>query len=152
MDAKVLDRMRRLCSMREYCTSDILSKVGKAVASSSDPAKETGEIMESLLKDKFIDDYRYASAFAKDKSSLSGWGTIKIRYALSAKKIEKGIIDAAISEIDSERAGEKLRKLIVRKYAALKDDPQWRLKVLRFALGRGYSYEEVDSAIRDLKF
>jgi SOS response regulatory protein OraA/RecX len=33
------------------------------------------------------------------------------------------------------------------KFKSLKDDPQCRLKMLRFGLGRGYSYEDVASAV-----
>jgi SOS response regulatory protein OraA/RecX len=36
---------------------------------------------------------------------------------------------------------------MVRKDAALKDDPQRRLKLLRYGLGRGYLYEEVSSVV-----
>ena len=36
-----------------------------------------------------------------------------------------------------------MEKLIENKYRSLKDDPQCRMKLLRFALGRGYSYDDV---------
>ena len=97
-----------------------------------------------------MDDLRYASAFARDKASIQGWGEVKIRYMLSAKRISREVIDQALSEIDTERASSKLQKLLETKYRSLRDDPQCRLKLLRFALGRGYGYDEVNATINSL--
>ena len=66
---------------------------------------------------------------------------------MSAKGIQSDVIAQALEEIDQERSTERLDKLLQAKVKALKDDPQRRLKLLRFALGRGYSYEEVEAAL-----
>jgi regulatory protein len=70
---------------------------------------------------------------------------------LSAKGIEKSIVDAALEEIDMAKASDRLMKLLENKYKSLKGDPQWKLKLLRFALGRGYSYDKVSLCIKKLK-
>ena len=85
---------------------------------------------------------RYASAYARDKASISGWGIAKIKYMLSAKGIARETVSMALAEIDSDKAESRLEKLIENKYRSLKDDPQCRMKLLRFALGRGYSYDD----------
>ena len=142
--AKVLDRMRALCSRREYCRKDIMKKVLPAVDGDVTVA---GGIIDMLVKDKYIDELRYASAFARDKSSIAGWGAVKIRYMLSAKGIPEGLIAQAMEEIDGEKAVSRLDKLMENKFRSLKDDPQCRLKMLRFGLGRGYGYDEVSSVV-----
>lgn len=142
--SKVLDRMRALCSRREYCKGDILKKVLKAMEGDRAAADK---IMESLVKDKYIDDLRYASAFARDKSSLAGWGVTKIRYMLSAKGVPGDVIAQALEEIDVQKAESRLDKLLENKFRTLKDDPQCRLKMLRYGLGRGYGYDEVSSVL-----
>ena len=144
---KVTDRLRGLCSRREYCVEDIRQKALKAL---DGDAALVSEVVETLVKEKYVDDLRYASAFARDKSSIQGWGEVKIRYMLSAKKVSREVIDQALSEIDTERASSKLQKLLETKYRSLREDPQCRLKLLRFALGRGYSYDEVNSLINTL--
>lgn len=101
------------------------------------------EIVDSLVKNSFVSDLRYASAFAREKASLTGWGPIKIRFALGAKKIDRATIDAALEEIEPEKANDKLRRLMEQKWKSLQDDPQGKLKLLKFALGRGYGYDEV---------
>jgi regulatory protein len=141
---KVLDRMRNLCSRREYCRADIMKKVVSAL----DGDKERAEkVMEILVAEKYIDEFRYASAFARDKSSISGWCETKIRYMLSSKGIPREVIAKALEEIDGAKAMTRLEKLMENKYRSLKDDPQCRLKMLRFGLGRGYGYDEVSEVL-----
>ena len=144
---KVTDRLRGQCSRREYCVSDVYKKALKVLEGDSEAARQ---VVDSLVKDRYVDDLRYASAFARDKSSIQGWGVTKIRYMLSAKGVSSDVISQALEEIDEERASSRLYKLIENKYRSLKDDPQCRLKLLRFALGRGYSYDEVNSVVNQL--
>jgi regulatory protein len=138
--ARVTDRMRTLCSKREYCRADILKKVMTALDGDKANAEK---VVARLIEEKYIDDLRYASAFARDKSSIAGWGEMKIRYMLSAKGISKDTIAVALEGIDPGKASGRLEKLMETKARSLKDDPQARLKMLRFGMGRGYSYEAV---------
>lgn len=136
--------MQDLCSGREYCTSEIYAKASKLSEGDGDVADA---VLESLKADRFVDDLRYASAFARDKSALSGWGRNKISYALRGKGIDGETIALALQEIDTEAAGKKLDGVLAAKYRTLSEDPQKKLKLIRFALGRGFSYDEVKAAI-----
>lgn len=141
---KVADRMRALCSRREYCRKDVLKKVMTAL--DGDAAKAE-EVVGKLVEERYVDDRRYAAAFARDKASIAGWGAAKIRYMLAAKGVDREIIASALEEIDVNRADTRLEKLMENKARSLKDDPQRRIKLLRFGVGRGYAYEEVSSMI-----
>ena len=66
---------------------------------------------------------------------------------LSAKGVARDVIIEALAEVDDAKASDRLVKLLENKYKALKDDPQCKIKLLRFALGRGYSYDEVKEII-----
>ena len=144
---KILDRLRGLCSRREYCSADVLKKAKDALEGDMQAAQE---VVDSLIKDKYVDDLRYASAYARDKASIQGWGDVKIKYMLSAKGVASSVISEALQEIDRDKSSSRLHKLLENKLRSLKDDPQCRLKLLRFALGRGYSYDEVSRAIDQL--
>ena len=144
---KVLSRLEAQCAKREYCTSDIYTKALKATEGDAEAARE---IVASLVGDAFVSDLRYASAFAREKASLTGWGPIKIRFALSAKKIDKATIDAALEEIEPEKAEDKLRRVMEQKWKSLQDDPQGKLKLLKFALGRGYDYDDVRAMAEEI--
>lgn len=140
----VTDRLRALCSRREYCTQDVMKKALKALEGDRHAAEQ---VLETLVAEKYVDDLRYAGAYCRDKASLSGWGEVKIRYMLASKGIPREIIAEALEEIDGNRAQDRLNRLLQTKYKSIKDDPQCRLKLLRYALGRGYSYDEVTSVI-----
>ena len=144
---RIQDRLRGLCSRREYCVVDVLKKATDGLEGDRTAAQE---VVDVLVKEKYVDDLRYASAFARDKSAIQGWGEVKIRYMLSAKGVPWDVIDKALEEIDQDKAESRLEKLLQNKLKSLKDDPQRRLKLLRFALGRGYSYDEVNSLINTL--
>ena len=144
---RILDRLRGLCSRREYCVADVLKKATDGIEGGHAAAQE---VVDVLVKEKYVDDLRYASAFARDKSAIQGWGEVKIRYMLSAKGVPRDVIDKALEEIDQDKADSRLEKLLQNKLKSLKDDPQCRLKLLRFALGRGYSYDEVAHTVDQL--
>ena len=144
MDTAVLTRFQALCSRSEQCSADILRKLLKTYDGDEDKAQE---ILQSLMKDKFVDDARYAAAFARDKSRLEGWGPIKIRFKLRAKGVADTAIEEGLSQIDADEADEKLCRLLSARRKALEGDPQIKLKLLKYALGRGYSYDQVAPAV-----
>ena len=145
---RTLSKWQRNCARAEYCSSVVFRRLVKELEGD---AQAAGEILDSLLKDRFIDDGRYASAFAREKASLQGWGPVKIRFQLRSKGISDSLIDAALSEIEPEKADEKLRKLMSSKAHSLEGDPQKRLKLLKYGLGRGYGYDEVEAVLSSLE-
>ena len=144
---KVTDRLRGLCSRREYCMSDILKKAATALDGDRDAA---AKVLDVLVSEKYVDDLRYATAYAREKAMIAGWGETKIRYMLSTKRIDRALVDQALTEIDSSKADSRLQKLLENKARTLKADPQIRLKLLRFALGRGYQYDDVVRVLQDI--
>lgn len=144
MDTKIINRFQAQCAKREYCVKEIRAKALKALEGD---AASADELVRLLVEDRFVDDRRYASAFARDKASLTGWGPLKIRFALRAKGVSEQDISAALSEVDGDRADERLDRLVQTKMKALADDPRRRLKLLKFLLGRGYEYDAVEAAV-----
>lgn len=140
----ILDKYRRLCSRREYCSADLRSRILKDAEGDGQLAVE---VLEKLEDDKYFDDLRYCTAFARDKAFLAGWGKKKIAYMLAVKGIDKQTIASALEEIEDDKADVRLEKLLAVKYMSLKDDPQWKLKLVRFAMGRGYDYEQVKKIV-----
>ena len=72
---------------------------------------------------------------------------MKIKYMLSAKVLARDVIAKALEEIDEGKAESRLEKLLENKWKSLKDDPQGKMKLIRFALGRGYGYEDISSLL-----
>ena len=141
---KVLSRLQAHCSRRECCSRDIYAKALKAMDRDSAVAEE---IVESLRRDRYLDDLRYATAFARDKSSLQGWGPVKISWMLKAKGLDEVTISSALEEVDADSAERKLDSLVAQKRRQLEGDPQMKLKLLKYALGRGYGYDNVKASV-----
>lgn len=145
--SKVLDRLQAQCSKREYCTSDVLRKALSAFDGDSEQATK---LVDSLVADRFVDDLRYASAFAREKSRLSGWGPAKITYTLVGKGIPRPVVRQALGEIDQDEADRKMRSVLETKIKTLVGDPQIKFKLLKFGLTRGYEYDKVAPVVEDL--
>ena len=145
MDAsRCLSRLQKLCSKAEYCTADIRRKALKDMEGDADAAEK---VVASLVEDRYVDDARYASAYAREKATIQGWGPVKIRFQLRGKGITDAVIAEALQEIEPEKAGDKLERLLAAKARTLQGDPQFRLKLLKFGLTRGYEYDETEAAV-----
>ena len=145
---KCLSRLQKLCSKAEYCSADIYRKALKDLEGDAEAA---ARVVAELKQDRYVDDARYAAAFAREKASLQGWGPVKIRFQLRGKGISEADISAALSEIDTQKADARLEKLLLEKLRSREADPQARLKLIKFALSRGYEYPAVQSALEQIK-
>lgn len=137
---KVLSYLQNLCSRQECCSKDIYAKALKRLDGNQAAARA---VLDSLMAEGYVDDRRYAAAFAREKASITGWGPIKIKYALALKGIDAQTAASGISDIDGQRALDRLSRLLDSKWKTLQDDPQGKLKLIRFALSRGYDYSVV---------
>ena len=76
--AEMLRRLASLCARSEQCEADIAQKIYRSGLS----REEGNEILSKLREGRFIDDSRFARAFASDKARFAGWGRLKIRQGL----------------------------------------------------------------------
>jgi regulatory protein len=143
--ARCLSRLQKLCSKAEYCRADIYRKALKDLEGDEEAA---AQVVEALQADKYIDDARYAAAYAREKATLQGWGPVKIRFQLRGKGVSDAHIAAALEEIEPDKAEARLAKLLESKAKTLKGDPQGRLKLIKFALSRGYDYDVVKKMVQ----
>ena len=97
------------------------------------------------VRDRFIDDGRYAEAFVREKLRLSGWGAYKIRTALQRKGIRRELIDAALAQAEGADMGERLAQMLARKARTVRTATPYELKtkLIRYGLSLGYEYEAV---------
>ena len=143
--ARCLSRLQKLCSKAEYCKADVYRKALKDLEGDEEAA---AKVVEALQADKYIDDARYAAAYAREKATLQGWGPVKIRFQLRGKGVSDAHIAAALEEIEPDKAEARLAKLLESKAKTLKGDPQGRLKLIKFALSRGYDYDVVKKMVQ----
>jgi regulatory protein len=124
------------CAGKECCRSEIRQKL----SSWSAGEKEAEKILQQLVKEKFIDEARYAAAFARDKFRYNKWGRIKIGAALRQKEISSEIISLAFESIDDNAYREALKTIISSHRRTVKAKNQYDLKgkLLRYGLSKGF--------------
>ena len=139
---KYLNKAKYLCSKQEKCSSDILKKLEEWKA----PAEAFDKIIEILIDEKYIDEYRYSSSFVRSKFNQNKWGKIKIKYALQQKKIPDTIIQEVIDNEISENEYEQcLLQLLEYKNRGLKGDHKIKKlsKMITFGTNKGFEYDLV---------
>lgn len=145
---QALAQLMRLCARAEKTQHDarrLLRGWGLSDA-------EAEKITARLVKERFIDDARYAGAFVREKTRLSGWGGYKIRMALQRKGIAPETIEAALAETDPAQMAERLRTQLERKARLTKYGTRYELKnkLIRYGLGLGYDYGTVHDTVASM--
>jgi regulatory protein len=132
------ERLMNYCSRYETCYSKALQKLKLWQIE----PQHHHEILQELIEHKFIDDERYAQNYVRSKASAK-WGIQKIRAHLQMQKIAPEIISDALNEIDMDTQKSVLEQLLRKKiqYTKAKTASDLYTKLLRFAMGRGYSYQ-----------
>lgn len=133
---ELVSRAQQLCSVREYCVSDIK---GKLIAWGADETA-IADIISRLQKERFIDEERYAGAFARDRFKYQRWGRVKITAQMKLKHIPSAIITAGLATIDETEYREALREILATHRKNIKAKNQYDLKgrLIRHALAKGY--------------
>ena len=148
---EALSKLANLCSRSEQCIMSCKEKLAKWGTEKNDAEK----VIQYLLKEKYIDEKRYARYFTKDKHQLSHWGRTKIAHALQAKQIPQNYIESALEEIDEENYSDQLQSLLNNKIKSIKYKSLYDLKgkLYRFALSRGFesslALKAIDTAIKN---
>ena len=132
-------RLTSLCSTAEHCSHEMIEKMQRWQLADDAQAR----IIEYLVKEKYIDDERYARFFAKDKIRYNKWGRRKVELAMWLKHIDGDIQRAVLDDIDDEEYLAVLRPLLKTKRKSVKasSDYEMNMKLIRFAMGRGFTMD-----------
>lgn len=134
-----------LCAQAEHCQHEMLEKMRHWELS----AEAQARVMERLVKERYVDDERYARAFVKDKVRYNKWGRRKVEQALWQKHIDEDIRQRALDEVDDEEYLTVLRPLLQQKRKSTKAQSDYELnqKLVRFALSRGFTFDIIRQCI-----
>ena len=128
-----------LCAQAEHCQYEMLEKMRRWEL----PEDAQARVMAKLIKERYVDDERYAQAFVKDKIRYNKWGRRKVELALWQKRIDEDIRKRVLDEVDSDEYLSVLRPLLKQKRKSIKavNDYELNQKLMRFALGRGFTFD-----------
>ena len=138
---EILYKLATKCSVSEQCLSDIEAKLSRYDLTE----EERTHILRHLVKEKYVDDRRYAEAYVKDKYRFNKWGRIKIAQGLRMKGIDTETIKSAMGAIDEEEYMDILRDLIKAKRRSTRGSSEYEIngKLIRFATGRGFEFAAI---------
>lgn len=144
-EQKALNNIAAKCAAREYCIADIRKMMSRWEL----PEGAEERIIRRLQEEKYVDENRYARAFVRDKFRHNHWGLMRIEQELKRKGIATDIIASAKEEIDKDDNKEALRRIIEAKRRTVKGNSEYeiRAKLYRFALGRGFSYTDINEIL-----
>lgn len=111
------------------------------------------EIITNLITDGFLNEERFAKAFAGGKFRIKKWGRIKISHALESKGVSKNCVRIGLKEIDEVDYIATLRELLKEKSCREQTDSNiyvHRDRLSRYAIQKGYEPELVWKEIREL--
>lgn len=136
-----LIKLAALCSRGEHCSYEMLTKMERWGLDSEAQAR----VMAQLTAGRYVDDRRFARAFALDKVRYDRWGRRKIDQALWAKRIDESIRRDVLDAISDDEYIKTLRPLLQNKSRSVKggSDYEKRMKLMRFALGRGFDMDTI---------
>jgi len=145
---QMLQKSEAFCAYQERCSSEVLAKLERMGAQDG----EVILILNSLIENRFLDDARFAAAYAIGKLRIKHWGINKIKQGLQLKKIDPEHIQLALDKMyTEENYFGILEQIADRKWRDLaKEKDPWtrKQKLYRFLASRGFKYDEFS----DLKF
>ena len=132
-------QLAALCANAEHCQHEMLEKMKKWELQEMVQAR----VMARLVKERYVDDERYARAFVKDKIRYNKWGRRKVQQALWLKRIDDAIQQTVLDEISDEEYLKVLKPLLKQKSKSIRaeSDYERNQKLVRFALGRGFTFD-----------
>ncbi|MBL7849645.1 MAG: RecX family transcriptional regulator [Cyclobacteriaceae bacterium] len=141
-------RICRYCAYQERSHKEVRAKLFSYGLFSS----QVEELLSRLITEGFLNEERFARAFAGGKFRMQKWGRLKIVRALETHGLSGRCIQRGLKEIDGTAYTKVLRQLLTRKLAGLNEANLFkaRQKAAQFAIGKGYEPELVWELLRDL--
>lgn len=146
-EAKV--KLHGYCAYQERSHQEVRRKLDSLGVYGA-PAEE---IIADLITAGYLNEERFAKAFAGGKFRIKGWGRIRIQRELETHGVSKNCIRAGMKEIEEDDYKRTLEKILRKKAASLVNDMAIvrRDKVARYGISKGYESELVWKTIDDIE-
>jgi regulatory protein len=115
-------------------------------------ADEVEELIARLIEDNFLNEERFAKAYAGGKFRMREWGKVKIENRLKSKGLSSYCIKKGLQEINEEDYIQTLKRLIIKRKEKEKQkgsNPSYiRQFIYSYLITKGY---ESDLILKTLK-
>ena len=134
------------CAYQERCHSEVRKRLFEYGMNRS----EVDELLVELITGNFVNEERYARAFARGKFLHKRWGRNKIRRELKGKGVSEANIEIGLQEIKAELYHQTLQDLFERKASSLKEKNSFirGRKIADHLIRKGYESHLVWDLVR----
>lgn len=150
MDTSIIKKAANYCVYQER-TQD---EVRKRLREWKIWGDEAEEIIAYLITENYLNEERFAKAFAGGKFRVKKWGKLRIKAELKARKMSKYILDVAMKEIQHDAYFETATQLIEKKLFDLRTESNYlkrKQKVFNYLISKGYESNIVLEILKDLE-
>ena len=143
---QALQKLKHYCSYQERCHHEVKEKLYNLGVWK----KDHDEIIAALIEESYLNEERFAIAFAAGRFRIKQWGRVKIKYELKQKQVSDYSIKKALKQINEEEYLGTLKKLAEAKYASLKNEQYLvrKKKTMDYLMQKGYETELIVSAVQ----
>ncbi len=140
-----LAKAAKYCAYQERCEQELRNKLRDWHVDES----LYQEVLDYIVAEGFINEERFAVAYAGGKHRIKLWGKYKIRHALQAKGVSDSVVRKALESIDLKEYRSNLLRLVER-YMCKVDtaDAVGRQKLIQYLKNKGYEIELIFEVIR----
>jgi regulatory protein len=145
---QALQKLRHYCAYQERCHSEVKEKLFDLGIR----MKEHDAIIATLIEENYLNEERFAIAFAGGKYRIKHWGRVKIKYELKQRQVSDYCIRKALKQIDEDEYLQKLLTLATDRYASLKKEQYFtrKKKTIDYLLRHGYEQSLISMVMKDL--
>ncbi|MFW5706838.1 MAG: regulatory protein RecX [Bacteroidota bacterium] len=141
-------KLARYCAWRERCSTEAEEKLIALGAGK----KHIAEVLKWLVEENYLNDERFAIAFASGKFNYNRWGNFRIAGELAKRGIERKLIDKALSSIEPQAYQKTANMLAQKKYSEVKDDNfhSKKQKTAAYLVSKGFETEIAWKAVNTI--
>jgi len=134
--SEVRKKIYHYCAYQERSHQEVKNKLYDLELSS----QEIDEMISHLITEGYLNEERFAKAFAGGKFRLKNWGRIKITNALEAKGLTKNCIRAGLQEIDEAEYRKTIESLLLKKADQTEEENPYvrREKLATYVIQKGF--------------
>lgn len=148
MSSSALLKLRHYCAYQERCHSEVKYKSIELGLRGD----EIEEAIAALIADNFLNEERFARAFAGGKFRTKQWGRKKIVMELKQRQVSSYCIKMGMEEIDGDEYDHVLTGLAVKKYTSLKSEQYLKRKhkTIQYLLQKGYEPDLIQGIVEQI--
>lgn len=138
---QALIKAESTCAYQERCQQEMRDKLYEWGLHSAD----VENIIAKLITDNFLNEERFAKAYAGGKFRIKKWGKVKIKMELKKKKISDYCIKKAMQEINDTDYSKTIKELIAKKAKEIKGGKEYvrKFKIAKYVASRGFEQDIV---------